>query len=225
MKILLYTGFTNQKSDFSSWATKTTNNKFEYTQKHNYDFLVERGYDNYDRPISWYKIKKIIDILPLYDWIVWMDADSLITNHTIKIEDIIQKNYERKKTVFLSPKDIPIECELPDLIDQNYIVAQDQYSPCMGIFMIKNSEWSINFFKRIYSKIEYLHDPIWDNRGQDYLFYTEPNLMENVKFVPKTEINSFTLDWESGHFIIHFPATESERRARYTDQYLEKVIK
>ena len=49
--------------------------------------------------------------------------------------------------------------------------------------------------------------------------------MQNVKFLPKTEINSFTLDWEPGHFIIHFPATESERRARYTDQYLEKVIK
>jgi mannan polymerase II complex MNN10 subunit len=226
MKILICTGYTNhERGNFTDWANKTTQNKFEYAEKHGYGFLSERNYEGYDRPISWYKINKILKVLNEYDWIVWMDADSLITNYNIKIEDIINKQFERQKTVFLSPENLPIECSLPELKETNYIISQDNYSPCMGIFFIRNCEWSRNFFEKIYNQISFMNDGIWENRAQDYLLYHNPNLMENIKFVPKKILNSFTLDWTSGDFIIHWPATEYERKKRYTDEYLEKVIK
>jgi hypothetical protein len=226
MKILIYTGYANgERGNFTEWANKTTQNKFEYAEKHGYGFLSERNYEGYDRPISWYKIYKIVKLLNDYDWIVWMDADSLITNFNFKIEDIINKEFERQKTVFLSPKDLPIECSLPELQETNYIISQDNYSPCMGIFLIKNCEWSKNFFTKIYEQTDHLNDAIWENRAQDFLLYSNPELMQNIKFVPKKTLNSFTLDWGDGDFIIHWPATEYERKKRYTEEYLNKVIK
>jgi len=226
MKILIYTGYANgERGNFTEWANKTTQNKFEYAEKHGYGFLSERNYKGYDRPISWYKIYKILNLINDYDWVVWMDADSLITNYNVKIEDIINQEVDRKKTVFLSPKDLPIECSLPPLKETNYIITQDDYSPCMGIFLIKNCEWSRNFFKKIYEQTNHLNDPIWDNRAQDSLLYNNPELMENIKFVPQKTLNSFTLNWTVGDFIIHWPATESERKKRYTEEYLNQVIK
>lgn len=238
MKVVLYTGYTDgERGNFTEWADKTTKNKFEYAEKHGYGFLSERNYTAYDRPISWYKVRKILYLLEEYDWVMWMDADSLIMNYNIKIEDIIEKQVKRQDSVFLSPEigpnKEPLECKLPELVSTDYIIAQDNYSPCMGVFMIRNSEWSKNFFKDIYDqkqipenlKEQYLHEGLWENRGQDYLLYNNPDLMKNIKFVPKNTLNSFSIDWSPGDFVIHWPATEFERKKRYTDEYLKQVIK
>lgn len=238
MKILVYTGYTDhERGNFTAWADKTTKNKFEYAEKHGYGFLSERNYVGYDRPISWYKVHKILNLLDQYDWIMWMDADSLVMNYNIKIEDIINQKFERQKTVALSPEigpgKEPIKCDLPELLESDYIITQDNYSPCMGIFMIRNSKWSKDFFTRIYNqdqipenlKEEYITEGLWENRGQDYLLYHNPDLMKNIKFVPKRTFNSFSIDWMPGDFMIHWPATEFERKKRYTEEYLEKVIK
>jgi len=238
MKILIYTGYTNhERGDFTVWADKTTKNKFEYAEKHGYGFLSERNYSGYDRPISWYKVYKILNLLDQYDWIMWMDADSLVMNFNTKIEDIINQEFERQKSIYLSPEigpgKEPIRYELPELIESNYIITQDNYSPCMGIFLIKNCEWSRNFFTRIYNqdqipenlKQEYLIEGLWENRGQDYLLSQNLDLMKNIKFVPKKTFNSFITDWTPGDFMIHWPAADTQRRKVLTDEYLKLVLK
>src|SRR5665213_1974583 len=47
---------------------------------------------------QWYgfaKIKRILEVLEtgLYDWVFFTECDSLITNHDIKLEDIVDNNY------------------------------------------------------------------------------------------------------------------------------------
>jgi len=231
MNILVLTGYDTNKS-FKEIGLLSAHNKYEYAMKNNYSFLCQRSYKGYDRPISWFKIKQIIDLLDNYDWIFWTDADSVITNFNIKIEDFIETTYERKETLFISPQATPVEIRLPELKEQNYIIAQDNYSPCMGEFIIRSCDWSKNFFSQIYKQIQFMDDPIWDNRGQDFLMFNNPEILEYCKFVPKKKINAFyktsqgeSLDWEHGDFLCHFPATEPERRLRYTKELLEKVIK
>jgi hypothetical protein len=231
MKVLVYTGFDNNNG-FNEIGKLSAQNKFEYAQRHNYDFLCVKNYHGYDRPISWFKIQKIIQLLPQYDWIFWSDADALIMNQTIRVEDIISINIPRRETIRLSPRDTGSvdsaseikEISLPPLEETNYIISQDEYSPCMGNFLIRDSRWSRLFFECIYNSTQFLNDNLWDNRAQDYLFHLHPNeYLTKTKFFPKSWFNAFY--YEPSNFIVHFPATEPLRRLRYTNEFLQKVIK
>lgn len=223
MKILVMTGFDNN-GGYEDVGLLSAPNKAKYAFKHGYDFICKRNYEGYDRPISWFKIKHIIDLLPSYDYIFWTDADCVITNYNIRIEDLINNSIDRPNKVFISPHIHSVEVNLPKLEETNYIIAHDYYSPCMGNFIIKNCKWSIDFFTSIYNQTQFMNDPIWDNRGQDYLFYHHPELMKDVKFVPKYLINSMIYDWKHGDFLIHFPAINSKRRVELINEYLQKSI-
>lgn len=231
MKVLILTGYDSNKS-YQEVGPLSAQNKYEYAMKNGYSFLCYRSYESYDRPPSWFKIPLILSLMESYDWIFWSDADSIVTNFNIKVEEIIEKKYERKKTVFLSPAISPVEVNLPDLKEQNYIITQDDYSPCMGEFMIRNCEWSKKFFLEINNQTQFINDPIWENRAQDYLMFHNSKILEYCKFIPKKEMNAFyknakgeDLDWQQGDFVCHFPATEPERRLRYTKELIQKVIR
>jgi hypothetical protein len=225
MKILVYTGFDDNRG-FRNFGIDSTLSKARYALKNNYDFLCTRDYTGYDRPISWFKIKKILELLPNYDYIFWSDADAVITNHAIRIEDIISKEIERPKSIMVSPETSPrqFSMEIPPLKSIDYVIAYDDYSPCMGNFIIRNCEWSMNFFSKIYEKTEFMNDPIWDNRAQDNLIYHDKSISEHIKYVPKKMINSFIYDWTRGDFLIHFPAISPERRVLLTREYMQKSI-
>lgn len=228
MKILVMTGFDNNKGYYETGLISGPN-KAEYAFRHGYDFICKRNYKAYDRPISWYKIKHILELMPNYDYIFWSDADAVITNYNIKLEDIIQQEFIRQPNLFISPHNTPgsepISINLPPLNKVNYIIAQDNYSPCMGNFIIKSCEWSYDFFHKIYNQIQFMDDPIWDNRAQDYLLYNNPSLCNSIKFVPKNIINSMIPDWKDGDFIIHLAATEMPRRVDLMKLYLNQLKK
>lgn len=225
MKCLVYTGFDNNKGYYETGLI-TAPNKAEYAFRHGYDFLCNRDYSGYGRPLSWFKIKEILRLLPRYDYIFWSDADALITNLTLKLEDhLINKYIDRPNFVNVSPAIEPELITTSPLIDTNYIIAYDNFSPCMGNFLIKNCPWSIEFFTSIYEQTQFMNDPIWDNRGQDWLLYNNPKLTENIKFVPKSDLNSMIHDWKYGDFIIHLAATEMPRRVNLLKYYLSQTIK
>jgi len=231
MKVLILTGYDTNES-YKEIGLISAQNKYEYAMKNNYSFLCFRSYEGYDRPASWFKVPLILSLLENYDWIFWTDADSLITNFNKKIEDIIETNYERKKTLFLSPVALPTEVNLPELKEQNYIITQDNYSPCMGEFIIRNCEWSKNFFLEMNKQIQFANDGIWENRAQDYLMFHNPEILKYCKFIPKKEMNAFyktakeePLDWTEGDFVCHLPATSQDRRVRYMKELLQKITK
>jgi mannan polymerase II complex MNN10 subunit len=46
------------------------------------------------RGAMWHKLVMIESAIAtsLYDWVWWMDFDTLITNNTIKVEDVIEES-------------------------------------------------------------------------------------------------------------------------------------
>ena len=66
--------------------------KKAYCYKHGYDFILgsEDIYDK-SRPIAWSKIKMIEKYLPKYDFVFCSDADVIIMNENIKLENFIQE--------------------------------------------------------------------------------------------------------------------------------------
>lgn len=217
MNILVLTGYCGDR--FSRAGSLSAANKNEYAAKHGYDFLCLRStYCGYKDPVSWLKIEWIQKNLKNYDWIFWSDADSVITNQEIKLEDIINNKFVRPESVMVSPEVHSISVKLPELLQSSYIIAYDDYSPCMGNFLIKNTVWSEKFIVEILRlKEKYYNNTIWDNRAQDYLFSEAPSMMGCVDFVPQKALNSGIFQWTKGDFMLHFYATAEKWR-------LEKLI-
>lgn len=93
MKTLIVTG-----SDENMYPVLnlTLKSKLEYTNKHNYDFLVVKNWTNITKQnvkngIGFLRVALCFEHLQNYDVVVWLDGDSVVTNTDIKIEDIISE--------------------------------------------------------------------------------------------------------------------------------------
>lgn len=73
----------------------TLPSKIKYAKKHGYDFLAMRSFGSdksgkyKDTDIGFLRALRTFEMLEYYDNIMWIDADSLITNLNYKIEDFI----------------------------------------------------------------------------------------------------------------------------------------
>lgn len=65
----------------------------DYARNHGYDMIVDFEMEN-KRGTMWHKLVMIESAIAtgLYDWVWWMDFDTLITNNTIKVEDVIEES-------------------------------------------------------------------------------------------------------------------------------------
>ncbi len=104
-----------------------------YCDKYNIDIVVshEKKYTN--RKSHWERLPLIISILPDYDYVIWIDADAYF-NLDYNILDIIKKHN-----------------------DINFIFSKDRgsfqdkngpFSINTGVFIVKNSEYSIIFLQK-----------------------------------------------------------------------------
>ena len=79
-----------------------TASKIIWCTQHDYTFINEESvYDKNDdpirdengnpifRPIPWYKLKLISKYLPAYDYILWLDGDTILLNMTYTVDDFI----------------------------------------------------------------------------------------------------------------------------------------
>lgn len=71
-------------------------NKLQYCKLHNYDFILE-GEDSVDasRPPHWSKLRVLRKWLPFYDWIVYMDLDTLFTDFEFEFENLVNDEIQR----------------------------------------------------------------------------------------------------------------------------------
>jgi hypothetical protein len=67
-------------------------NKRLYALRHNYELLVLHGPEAVDasRPSAWSKFINLQAHLSSYDYICFMDVDTLVTNLAVRLEDLVQ---------------------------------------------------------------------------------------------------------------------------------------
>jgi hypothetical protein len=97
-RILIITG---GDSNVEEVLDLTIPSKIKYAKKYGYDFMAIRSF----KPVPEYNIDSsliglgfartvsLFQMIELYDAIMWIDADSIITNDKYKIEDIIESNH------------------------------------------------------------------------------------------------------------------------------------
>lgn len=84
---------TNYNKKYREVAEITIPNLLKYSQKHAIDFYRSEQQLVDDQYIAWNKFIIIQNLLPLYDWIFYIDVDCLIVNSNIKVEDFIDDEY------------------------------------------------------------------------------------------------------------------------------------
>jgi hypothetical protein len=166
------------------------------------NFLCERFLiKDFNRPASWFKIEKIIEEMESSKtkYFMWIDADALIYNMNFNLESILSTN-------------------------KNFYVSKDLNNFNLGVFIIKNNEFSLNLLKKIYSMTEYDHHIWWEQAAFIDLFEKNYNfIQDNVEIVEQCILNAYDYRYYGsnenniGHynkdsFVIHFPALSYDLR-------------
>lgn len=162
--------------------------KVLYCEKNGYDFFDEEDVVDTTRPLTWSKIKIIQRHLPSYDYIVWIDGDTLIMNDKIKLDNLI--NFDMKE------KDI--------------MIAQDYTMINTGVMFIKNTEWTINFLNLVYNQTDFINHSNHEQAAFSHIL--DKNIFDakyHIKVLPLQEQNKINSYWYTYQFnncfILHFP--------------------
>lgn len=161
-------------------------NKESYCRIHHYDFIMGDHVLDDARPIPWTKILLLLEVMKNKEckWVFWTDADSLIMNKEIKLEDLIDE-----------------DCDL--------IITKELHYYNSGQFLLKNSEWSRDFLLKVYSHDECIHHGWWEQMAI-IIELQDQNNMKHTKVLPRKSLNSHHKDlnpadgYSKGDFIIHF---------------------
>ena len=171
--------------------------KENYCNKYDYKFINLNISLDLSRPIPWSKILIIEQNIDVYDWIFYSDADSLIMNPSIKLESLIDDNYD-------------------------LIITRDQNNLNSGNFLLKNSEWSKNFLKDIYEQKQYINHPWWENMAIIDLYDNNQNIRDKTKILDVRSMNSYVNNYQKGDFIIHFAGSQGNIKS-LMELYYSKV--
>ena len=185
------------KCDYGDFASL---NHHEYANKHGYSYLkdIVRNADYLDWHPTWIKMDVLRKYLPLYDYVVWIDADAVFVNPDVKIEDLIEGG---------------VDLVLPKLeLDR---VSGNMWTHTTTGFMVwKNSEWSNSILNLLWNepkqfRFEFFHEQsrldeiLYDNftfgggeniLSKDITDIEIPVILGNIKVLPY----SYHRYWDDG---------------------------
>jgi mannan polymerase II complex MNN10 subunit len=161
--------------NFDGLLQSTWSNKEHYASKHGYRLFDESDRVDTSRPPSWSKIIATHRLLTHEDceWVVWLDADTIIMNSEIAIEEF-----------------------LPCSQGHDLLVTRDDgggYNA--GAWVMRKSDWSIQFLESWWGLKSYVKPPglskSGDNDALKHLLSTLPDLEDHVLVPPRCTFNSF----------------------------------
>lgn len=219
-------------------------NHRRYAAKHGYDYVFrnnlittrfldgEAGNKVFRFGLYWQKIQAVTDALyeedasgkPLYDYVVWVDADAIFTNFDITFEEVIER--------FGAGKD--------------FLIANEGFSKAnTGVFIVRNSAFGRQMMEDIaithseykhkilpeqFAVSDYIHGYVYKNpRGEIYVepieerTYDRKLLIRQASIVPQRVLNSWYEGWfpfafseeevwQPGDFIAHFAVAKDRNR-------------
>jgi hypothetical protein len=123
--------------NFDNLLEMTWPNKQYYCNKHGYQLFNESPSVDPNRPPSWSKIRAVQRLLreEQCQWVFWLDADTAIMNSNKRIEDIIPS---------------------PETGIDLLLTAQKGNSWNAGAWMIRNSNWSLDFLDEWWNMKEFV---------------------------------------------------------------------
>ncbi|XP_031484141.1 uncharacterized alpha-1,2-galactosyltransferase C1289.13c-like [Nymphaea colorata] len=138
--------------DFQGLMELVTPGKQRYAEARGYDFIDASEEVDRSRPPSWSKILAVKRHLHRYDWVFWNDADSLVTNFDISIEEVLAD----------AIGDIGHAQSFPDLI-----LTTDVNGVNAGMFFMRNSSWSQAFLDTWWNQTSFIIRQVGSTKSGD----------------------------------------------------------
>lgn len=175
MKIAICMFYDDNVKEFSDISRDITS---IYCEKHNIDLIVSHTVKNTQRKPHWERIYLILEHLSKYDYMVWIDSDAFFYENSKHIMDLIKEH------------------DTPIIFSRD----QDNQNVNTGVFIVKNTQYSIDFLNKwgyddeIYNHTLVLNN-LHDQDGLDYMF--NHNIMDihnNSQFVNYGVLQHFYID-------------------------------
>ena len=199
--------------DFRKSLGKALDSKKEYCKKRGYEYILgdEKFWDR-EKPIPWSKIPFLLDVLTKTkdgEFIFMSDADVYITNMDFDIEKSI----------------VPLLPENKDLL-----MTIDSCGHINdGNILIRNSEWSRDFWKRVYEQTDLLYHPWWENAAVIKLLELNKDDLEKTEITNNCRLFNAYIQglqgmplWQPGDFLVHFAGIYDVNRMNYFINEIEE---
>lgn len=176
----------------------------DYARRHGYDLIVDYEAHS-EKGLMWWKYAMIERLIKKknkdWDWIWWMDFDTLITNTDIKVADIVDEALANVTD--------------PSQID--WILSHDCNGLNFGSFLVRNSERPLKFIADVIAMSADKKEDGGEPSEQDatvMLIKADPKSAARTIQIPQTKINGFPQEiacfdeehkgWQPGMFVLHF---------------------
>lgn len=173
-------------------------NKMVYALKHGYMACLHTEFMDENRLGYWYKVIAVKKHLPYFDWILYLDSDALIMNDDIRIETLIDEQYDVIATTDGGP--VPI---------------------LSGQFLIKNSEWSKQFLQDWYDIGDTDIQPGFDGGALIKLYSENEDIRNHIKILPIRSMGSYSWDYKEGDFAIQFAGYIHGEKESFMKEFYE----
>jgi glycosyltransferase involved in cell wall biosynthesis/Tfp pilus assembly protein PilF len=166
--------------EIADWAEPVAQRKREYCDRHGYEFACAfESLDNSRHPV-WSKlllIERHLSSQPGCTWAFWTDADSVIMNPSLRLEDFVD--------------------------DHDLIISEDHNGLNAGVFFLRNGDRSLSFLRRAYGMREFLASAGREQAAMADLLRTGAHGLK-VKRVPQKLFNAYRANYCPGDFMLHF---------------------
>ena len=123
--------------------------KIAYCKKHNYDIIICKKNLIPKKHLIWSKIPLILNFIDKYDWILCSDADTLIMNDSIKLENYINAS-KGKNAIFNEEQGSSWLFNLrKEMIDYAYKVNTNFTHISTSEMLFKSCKWTKKFLKSL----------------------------------------------------------------------------
>jgi hypothetical protein len=182
-------------SDFRRALHPALESKVKYAARHGYRY-VEGGEEFWDRdrPIPWSKVEFVLDLLgklPEGELVFLSDADVMITNPELRLEDVV----------------LPL---LP--ADKDLLMTIDACGHLnSGNMLMRNGPWLRDWWRRVGEQTDLTYHIWWENAAMIRLLEKVPaDLARTETTAEHWKFNAYLRGlpgqrlWEPGCFLVHF---------------------
>ena len=183
---------------------------YKYAARHGYAAVCQTSAGATESGPAWNKIALVRQVLNCdgSDWVMWLDADAVIMNPEIKIENIIAGIPQDKDAAF----------------------ATDDNGLCSGVFLIKKSQWSLSFLDTVWFLKDINFEKDYGRGGRKWeqncikgLFKHFKSVANRIHLLPQRAINSYEQNFEKDDFILHLASCPNELRVAKLTQLLKTL--
>ena len=207
MKFLIFSYY---DGSFNELAKITMPTYQEYCELHGYNFYCKTQNFTEGRTIGWSKFEIFLENMDKYDWIFYVECDSMLMNQTIRLENLIDHHHDIIMT----------KTDLPNTIDLN-----------CGPMLVRSCEWNKQFFKYLLNKKEYYTHQLVEQAALSDEVNQNEEVRKHFKIMNIRFFNSLYHSWhmnssyKHGDFMLHLAGRSNQSRFEIFNETKQHIIK